>query len=153
MFRCLFSLLFILGLAGCASLDRQACLEGDWYQIGMDDGVLGRSVTQQQKHSVACSEYGVSVQVTAYLRGHAEGLKQYCTLEGGYRAGLNGSAYLGVCPEESEGAFLKAYRSGRHEARLRCLNEYHFEWFYDQFHYPRHRHHHYFPGFMPFYCY
>lgn len=31
----------LLLFAGCASLNRTQCLEGDWYEIGLSDGESG----------------------------------------------------------------------------------------------------------------
>jgi len=40
-------------------------------------------------------------------------LATYCTAETGYRAGYLSKAYLGVCPKETEGAFLSGLQRGR----------------------------------------
>jgi len=40
-------------------------------------------------------------------------LATYCTAETGYRVGYLSKAYYGVCPKETEGAFLEGLRRGR----------------------------------------
>ena len=40
-------------------------------------------------------------------------LQTYCTAETGYRAGYLSKAYYGVCPKETEGAFLAGLEKGR----------------------------------------
>jgi hypothetical protein len=40
-------------------------------------------------------------------------LQTYCTANTGFRAGYLSKAYYGVCPKESEGAFLAALERGR----------------------------------------
>jgi hypothetical protein len=40
-------------------------------------------------------------------------LSTYCTAETGYRVGYLAKAYYGVCPKESEGAFLSGLQRGR----------------------------------------
>src|SRR4030095_3826067 len=40
-------------------------------------------------------------------------LATYCTAETGYRAGYMSKAYYGVCPKETEAAFLKGLQRGR----------------------------------------
>jgi hypothetical protein len=40
-------------------------------------------------------------------------LSTYCTVETGYRVGYLSKAYFGVCPKETEGAFLAAVQRGR----------------------------------------
>ena len=40
-------------------------------------------------------------------------LSAYCTAETGYRVGYLSRAYYGVCPKETEGAFLSGLQRGR----------------------------------------
>src|ERR1044072_5378650 len=40
-------------------------------------------------------------------------LQTYCTAETGFRAGYLSKAYYGVCPKETEGAFLAGLQRGR----------------------------------------
>jgi hypothetical protein len=40
-------------------------------------------------------------------------LATYCTAETGYRVGYLSRAYYGVCPKETEGAFLSGLQRGR----------------------------------------
>ena len=40
-------------------------------------------------------------------------LTAYCTAETGYRVGYLSRAYYGVCPKETEGAFLSGLQRGR----------------------------------------
>jgi len=40
-------------------------------------------------------------------------LATYCTAETGYRVGYLSQAYYGVCPKETEGAFLAGLQRGR----------------------------------------
>jgi hypothetical protein len=40
-------------------------------------------------------------------------LATYCTAETGYRVGYQSRAYYGVCPKETEGAFLAGLQRGR----------------------------------------
>jgi hypothetical protein len=40
-------------------------------------------------------------------------LAAYCTAENAFRLGSQARAYLGVCPKESEGAFLAGLQRGR----------------------------------------
>jgi uncharacterized protein DUF2799 len=43
----------------------------------------------------------------------ASNLSAYCTAETGYRVGYLAKAYYGVCPKESEAAFLAGLQRGR----------------------------------------
>ena len=40
-------------------------------------------------------------------------LAAYCTAENGYRLGYQSRAYFGVCPKQTEGAFLAGLQRGR----------------------------------------
>src|SRR5262250_2173053 len=40
-------------------------------------------------------------------------LATYCTAEAGYRVGYQSRAYYGVCPKETEAAFLSGLQRGR----------------------------------------
>ena len=40
-------------------------------------------------------------------------LATYCTVETGYRVGYQSRAYYGICPKETEGAFLGGLQRGR----------------------------------------
>jgi uncharacterized protein DUF2799 len=40
-------------------------------------------------------------------------LAMYCTAETGYRVGYQSRAYYGICPKETEGAFLGGLQRGR----------------------------------------
>ena len=40
-------------------------------------------------------------------------LAAYCTAENGYRVGVQSKAYFGICPKETESAFLAGLQRGR----------------------------------------
>lgn len=129
MLRLVLLVVLGLGLAGCASLSKESCLEGDWYTIGLQDGSNGRKAERRFDHEETCTEHGVSVQVQVdeYIKGREAGLRLYCTPESGYQIGLRVDYYYDVCPADLKPAFTQAYRLGRRQARLRCLWDYHFE--------------------------
>ena len=114
--------------AGCASLDRAQCLNADWRAVGLEDGAQGRPLERLGDHRRACAEYGVTPQTDAWLTGHAEGLKSFCTPTRGYSEGRAGRAYAGACPEGPLAAsFLAGYRKGRElydlEHQLQAVRE------------------------------
>ncbi|MGE4558780.1 MAG: DUF2799 domain-containing protein [Desulfobulbus sp.] len=98
-------LLFFALASGCASLNQQQCLRGDWYGIGMADGRAGESAGRLNAHIRACAEYGVRIDEQRYFAGRSEGLKTYCRLENAFATGLAGQRYQGVCPAEVDAAF------------------------------------------------
>ena len=108
-------LLATLLVAGCGSstLSKDECRTVDWRTIGYEDGVAGRSGDQIGRHRQACAEYGVAPDLDAYRAGRAEGLREFCQPNNGYRAGASGQIYYDSCPAELAPAFLAAYEDGR----------------------------------------
>ncbi len=110
-------LLGVLGLAGCATMSAeeraQFCARVNWEDYGRNDGKLGVPARERLKLMRQCAEAGFKPDQDAYLRGHAEGLKEYCTAERGYEVGAAGGHYRHVCPPDDEVAFLQGFREGR----------------------------------------
>ena len=108
-------LLATLLAAGCSSstLSKDECRTVDWRTIGYEDGVAGRSGDQIGRHRKACAEYGITPGLDEYRAGRAEGLREFCQPNNGYRAGASGQAYFDSCPAELAPAFLAAYEDGR----------------------------------------
>ena len=109
--------IFCLGLAllatGCATLDKSECREADWRTIGLEDGAAGREVSYIGNHRKACAEYGVTPDLAAYRKGHAIGVRQFCTPQNGFNQGRAGRGYSGICPTYLENDFLSAHATGR----------------------------------------
>lgn len=108
-----------LTLAGCATLSEGECLTGDWRLIGYQDGANGQPASRVGEHGEACARYGVSPNLDIWQMGYREGLVQYCTRSSGFRAGVTGSTYYGVCTGPYEGEFVQAFNDGRqvHDVR------------------------------------
>jgi len=104
------ALLLILG--GCSSMSKNECLTVDWRTVGYEDGVSGYSGDRIGEHRKACAKYGVSTDLDAYQEGRARGLQEFCKPGNGYRIGVQGGAYYGVCPAVLEPAFVAAFNSG-----------------------------------------
>jgi len=139
MIRILSLLVISLGLAACASLSKESCVAGNWYEIGLRDGSNGFSAERRFDHEKACDKHGVPVQVQVdeYLKGREAGVRLYCTPENGYQLGLQIDYYRDVCPADMKPAFVRAYNLGRQEARIRCLWDFHY---YSAYHrYDNHR--------------
>lgn len=49
----------------------------------------------------------------AFTNPDSSNVGSYCTAETGYRVGYLSKAYFGVCPKETEGAFLAGLQRGR----------------------------------------
>jgi hypothetical protein len=113
-------------LAGCSStrtMGQNGCSAVDWRTIGYEDGVAGRSGTQIGVHRRACAKYGITTDLEAYQLGRAEGLREFCQPNNGYRAGVSGEPYYDVCPADLATRFLAQYQAGHelyvHEQRVR----------------------------------
>lgn len=107
------SLVLALGLQGCATLSKEECRTADWYTIGYEDGLAGRTEDRIGAHRKACAEHSVALDLARYREGRSAGLGRYCEARNGYRIGVNGRSYPRVCPIELEQPFLLAYRDGR----------------------------------------
>ena len=100
-------------LSGCATMNEDQCLVGDWGGQGWRDGAAGRQVSRLDEHAKACAKYGVAPNMSAYLASREDGLRTYCTWESGFRQGRQGNSYGGVCAPAEERDFLPAYEDGR----------------------------------------
>lgn len=105
--------LLILGLAACASLTKQECLDGNWRQIGIEDGIAGRLPERLQDHAKACAEVGVMPDATAWESGRREGLKTYCTPASAYQVGRKGRRISAVCTPSQRQSMNAAYSHGQ----------------------------------------
>ncbi|MFO1465803.1 MAG: DUF2799 domain-containing protein [Steroidobacteraceae bacterium] len=99
-------------LAGCSSMSAKECTAVDWRAIGYQDGAHGRSAEHFGYYQTACAKHGIRSDFSAYQAGRDEGLHEYCQPANGYRAGVNGDSYGGVCPAPLERGFLASYRRG-----------------------------------------
>jgi len=100
-------------LASCATLSEEECRYADWYSIGMSDGRDGRPDSRLAKHAKACEEHGVRPDAESWRAGWRDGITRYCSASSGWREGLSGTSYGGVCPPAQEGEFLSGYELGR----------------------------------------
>lgn len=110
------TIILVLGLMaffGCATLDKDECLNADWFSIGYEDGAKGYKASRISSHRKACAKHGIAPDFTTYERGRQKGLGEWCTPRKGYQLGLNGRHYNGVCPKHLETAFVRALNQGR----------------------------------------
>jgi len=100
-----------LAVAGCASMSESECKTADWYRKGLADGSAGRSDDTLARHHEACAKVGVAPDVARWRRGWEEGLRSYCVPAVGWREGLAGRGYAGVCRGPAEAGFLRAWQT------------------------------------------
>ena len=103
----------IVGLSGCASLDKYECLNADWRTLGYQDGARGKVADVIGNYRKDCAKHGVAPDLDAYTAGRDEGLLEYCREANGFRIGYAGKIYQGVCPQDLEYDFKVGYRDGR----------------------------------------
>lgn len=90
--RKLIVVLLASGLVACAASTEELAKQGDWYQIGYQDGVAGH--TQRSVNNLAklgAAKYG------QYEEGYLQGVDEYCNPNFAYQIGLSGQYYEGVC--------------------------------------------------------
>jgi hypothetical protein len=113
------SLVALLVLNGCASMNADECAMSEWRTIGFEDGSRGYTAERLGDHRKACARHGVSPDLRAYQAGREEGLQQFCQPARGFSLGESGGRYNGVCTGYLESPFLDAYRSGYRLYNLR----------------------------------
>lgn len=107
-----------LALSGCASLSEDECRMADWRRIGTDDGAHGHPESRLAEHAEACAKIGIRPDAAQWRAGWDQGVWMYCTPQVGWREGLNGRGYQGVCRGRNEAAFLQAFEAGSDIHRL-----------------------------------
>ncbi|MEH6578134.1 MAG: DUF2799 domain-containing protein [Amphritea sp.] len=100
-------------LSGCATLDREECLNADWHLIGYEDGSAGRLPEQVGEHRQACAEYAVVPDMDAYLQGRSQGLVNYCTEENGYAWVVKALALTRFVPAKARPTLCRATVRGK----------------------------------------
>jgi hypothetical protein len=104
-------------------MTRSECVGADWSALGLADGSAGARAKLFEERAKACRDETAAPDLKSYESGRAEGLKAFCTPEGGFAAGKSGAKYQSVCPAESEAAFLESFEKGARFAALRTANE------------------------------
>jgi hypothetical protein len=116
-----------ISLQGCGTLSPDECQTADWYTTGYQDGLQGRVSRSVAEHHESCAKRDVAARVASYSQGRDHGLKQFCSPRNGFRLGLEGLPYNGVCPAGAEREFLPAYGQGKEifdaELQVRRLGE------------------------------
>jgi len=118
--KSLISVVALLALSGCASMNADECAVSDWRAIGFEDGSQGYAADRLGNHRKACAKHGVMPNFDDYQSGRSEGLRQYCQPSRGFNAGASGHRYNGVCPSDLEPEFVTAFNSGHRLYTLRA---------------------------------
>lgn len=105
-------------LGGCATLSEEECKTADWHRLGYKDGAAGHSDSRLAEHAEACTKTGIRPNAQQWRSGWDQGVMTYCTPRVGWREGLAGRSYQGVCRGRNEDAFLYAFNQGTEIHRL-----------------------------------
>lgn len=116
--RAALALAVCLALSGCASMSESECKVADWQRIGQRDGEQGQPDSRIADHTEACAKVGVQPDAARYRRGWDRGVLSYCTADVGWREGLAGRSYQGVCRGRNEADFLRFHRAGSEVHRV-----------------------------------
>ena len=117
--RLVWPVLVALALSGCATLNENECRTADWGRLGQQDGTNGHTESRLADHAEACNKIGILPNATAWRTGWDQGVQSYCTPAVGWREGLAGRGYNGVCRARgTEAGFLQAYQLGSDTHRL-----------------------------------
>jgi len=100
-------------LNGCATMTPEECMVADWYRLGELDARSGRGNDYLSQREGDCYEAGYPADTDAWYRGHTEGLNYFCTIDNGFRFGLDGNSYQRSCPGQMEDEFLDGYELGQ----------------------------------------
>jgi hypothetical protein len=111
----------VLLVSGCATMSAEECMVADWYGLGQSDARAGRTSSYLANRAGDCAEAGYPADTEAWHQGFADGLGWFCTIDNGFRFGLEGQRYQQSCPPELEGDFSDGYELGLaiHSARGR----------------------------------
>jgi len=107
-----FSLVFLFNFTGCATMNKSECTTANWEIIGLEDGSAGRNTSYIGEHRQACAEHKVVPDLNQYMKGHAAGLRQFCTENNGYQQGAKGAQNNNVCPANLAVVFQRGYNKG-----------------------------------------
>lgn len=92
------------------SLDENDCKISDWNKAGYDAAKRDYASSRVESYQKYCPKYGVSVNDTAFKKGHARGLIDHCTAELGMSRGESVFAYSSPCM--SVPVYQTAYKEG-----------------------------------------
>ena len=84
-------------LGGCASLSEEECRNADWGRLGHQDGAAGYPESRLAEHAEACAKIGIRPMGDIWRAGWDRGVLLYCVPSVGWREGLSGHGYSGVC--------------------------------------------------------
>lgn len=112
------SLFVCLLITSCSTYTKQECVTMDQTQMGYKDGINGVSSFNNAVYlfqSTCQKDYEIPVSVEKIKQGWEDGVRFYCSSNGGARAGAQGLEYSGICAKskEDEKKFFESYNPAR----------------------------------------
>ncbi len=108
----------VMVLSGCAttqSLTPQQCQTSNWQEVGLADGLRGRSGAYFGHYANSCASVGGAMpNRIQWEQGRQQGLKTYCTELNAYKLGRESYDWQPVCPLEGIDKLEEAYAQGRY---------------------------------------
>lgn len=107
---------FVALLSACSTYSKDECINMSWYHVAYEQGFRGYPSLQKVYNTYAktCGQdHNVFPDKAEMEKGYKEGLKNYCTEEGGLRAGSSGHTYADVCGPATAPNFMKTYQPAR----------------------------------------
>lgn len=109
----LLSLIALLLLTSCASMNAEKCQSANWREYGQSDAE-SHHANYYNRYAEGCKEYGVTPNRDQYEAGFKKGLEELCTFQNGYLIGNDGVEQLPrICPKESQDRFVQGYIEGQ----------------------------------------
>ncbi len=110
---------------GCATYTKSQCENFNWEDVGYKSALRGETQNEATFHfqKTCAKDHQVQLNESQFLQGYQRGLKLFCSPEGGQVIGKKGTIYKGICPKESEEAFLKSYDRGRVDFLTKRVDE------------------------------
>ncbi len=99
-------------LASCQTMSPEACQTANWRALGEVDGAAGATLSKFEARQNDCAKTGVTADFASYALGRDYGLQTFCQPASGFRAGLSGYSYAGVCTGHMEADFMLGYSDG-----------------------------------------
>lgn len=100
----------LFALSSCATISKKSCLQDSWYDVGFKAGSENKDRADHISDvTKICGKLGVTADIPLYAKGFEDGTRQFCEPGNGYRWGLKGRSYNGICASSQ---FSAAYDDG-----------------------------------------
>lgn len=106
----------LFAVAACETMSADDCASADWAALGYQDAA-NNGAERLTARAQACAAANITPDSSAYSRGFAEGMRQFCSPRNGFEFGARGGTLSGSCPSEIDDEFQAAYFDGQEVRR------------------------------------